>query len=256
MKKGKQAARIPGVPVDEPYLSDLVVERTIIEPDWAGQVAVIMASGPSLCAEDIAKVRRSGARTIVCNRTWEMAPWADIHYATDRHFWIDTVSGQEARKPRPGRSFMLSQSDQAALTDPSVHWIEPSRLKPGPGLQGKDLNCGFDDRPWRLRPGKNSGYAITHIAMHKFPDMIVLLGFDMKKGPYGEDYYQGHDGHRLATNPDRRAAITRDPTLRMWGQQMAFLAEAMTWWGTPIVNASRDTSIECFPRVALEEVLP
>ncbi|WP_295802144.1 hypothetical protein [uncultured Microbulbifer sp.] len=53
--------------------------------DWT--IAVCIASGPSLTAEDCDQVRQSGLPTIVTNNTWQLCPWAHTLYAMDRAWW-------------------------------------------------------------------------------------------------------------------------------------------------------------------------
>ena len=45
----------------------------------------IIASGPSLTKEDVDAVR--GLNVIVINTSYWLAPWADILYACDGHWW-------------------------------------------------------------------------------------------------------------------------------------------------------------------------
>jgi hypothetical protein len=65
---------------------------TILEPVWAGETAVLVASGPSLCPSDVDRVR-GRARVIAVNDGYRLAPWADVLYACDRR-WVDVCSAK------------------------------------------------------------------------------------------------------------------------------------------------------------------
>ena len=63
------------------------VERWRVPQMWKGQTLAILGGGPSLTAEQVELVRRSGWRCIAINDTYRLAPWADVHYFCDLRFW-------------------------------------------------------------------------------------------------------------------------------------------------------------------------
>jgi hypothetical protein len=48
---------------------------------------VCIASGPSLTAEDVERVRAAGHPVIVTNTTFRLAPWADVLFGMDSKWW-------------------------------------------------------------------------------------------------------------------------------------------------------------------------
>lgn len=54
---------------------------------WAGKAVVIIASGPSLTANDCALIEASGLPTIAVNSSWRLARFADVIYAGDEAWW-------------------------------------------------------------------------------------------------------------------------------------------------------------------------
>ena len=51
-----------------------------------GRPCVVVASGPSLTAEDVDYCRERAA-VIVVNDNYKLAPWADVLYAADPEWW-------------------------------------------------------------------------------------------------------------------------------------------------------------------------
>src|SRR5262245_15095240 len=62
---------------------------------WAGKTVVCIASGPSLIAEDCAKVKASGHPTIVTNTTFRMCPWAHVLFGFDSKWWLEYIAEVE-----------------------------------------------------------------------------------------------------------------------------------------------------------------
>lgn len=55
-------------------------------PDFTGKTVLIAASGASQRKTDIG-LAFGRAKVVVVNRTWELAPWADVFYSGDRRFF-------------------------------------------------------------------------------------------------------------------------------------------------------------------------
>lgn len=69
-----------------------------------GVIAVCIASGPSLTKEDAEATR--GLTTVVANRSFELAPWADYLIAMDAKFWqvyADKLNDFRGRRISAGR---------------------------------------------------------------------------------------------------------------------------------------------------------
>src|SRR5690606_12343680 len=69
---------------------DREARRGPCEGRW--REVVCIASGPSLAADDVEKVKawrqaKEGRGVIVTNTTFMLAPWADVLYAMDRAWW-------------------------------------------------------------------------------------------------------------------------------------------------------------------------
>jgi hypothetical protein len=56
-------------------------------PNWAGETAVIVGTGPS--AKDAPlELARGRAKVFVIKGSYKLAPWADALYGLDQGWWI------------------------------------------------------------------------------------------------------------------------------------------------------------------------
>ncbi len=124
-----------------------------------GLTWVVIASGPSLTAEDCELVRKSGQQVIVTNTTFRLCPWADALFAFDARWW--KIYGGEVAQTFSGRKVSSSQLA---------------------GKYGAEVI---------MRRYRNSGASAIALAMDYDAARIVLLGFDMQAGPNGEAHWHG-----------------------------------------------------------------
>jgi hypothetical protein len=187
-------------------------------PRWTGETVVCIASGPSLTADDCAAARASGARVIVTNTTFRDCPWADALFAFDADWWRHYIA--EVRTTFAGRLFCQSSSSPRK----GVEW---------PGLDPRYRSFG------------NSGACAVALAVAAGARDIVLIGYDCQMTG-GASHHHG----------DHPAPLRNCDTLPRWHRQFARLAAWTGARGARVVNASRETALECFPRSALAGALP
>jgi hypothetical protein len=197
-----------------------------IPRQWHGDAVVIIASGPSLCDEDIEIVRQSheagNCRVIVVNNNWERAPWADALYACDGKWWRQyqpDFAGQKWAYEDPGRD-------------------DVTRVR---GIAGASL--GAD--PSHIKLGNNSGFQAINLAYHFGCDRIVLLGFDMQGGHWHAPHRETSGG----TMTDPSAA-----NLSFWRKGLHRLAGDLSQRGVRLINASRETALK-IERMTIVEAL-
>jgi hypothetical protein len=192
---------------------------------WPGSTVVILGGGSSLTPADV-NYCRGRAKVIAIKEAHTLAPWADALYACDEKWWryykgVPEFSGLKYR-------------------------LEANGLHPWPDVQvlkntGKD---GLELSPNGLRTGQNSGYQAVNLAVHLGATKIILLGFDMWRGPSGEaNWFGKHPLHVASPYP-------------VFLQLFATIAEPLKAAGVEVINASRFTVLSTFPRMALEDVLP
>jgi hypothetical protein len=203
---------------------------------WPGCTMVILASGWSLASGHLQPMGvnrwltpdvefiRGKARVIAINNGYQLAPWADVLYACD-HRWWQWHSGVPAFE---GKKF--------ALTTLSGRWPGVTVLKRG-GTDGLALN------PNSLATGSNGGHQAINLAVHLGATRIILLGYDMQRGPKGQEHW--HPDHpQKGRNP-----------YPQWRRLMATLVKPLQDRSIEVLNCTRSTALECFPCARLEDVL-
>lgn len=198
---------------------------------WPDSTIAILASGPSLTSADADYVRSRVDAVIVINGAYELAPWADCLYGSDVHrFW----TWRQGVPDFKGLKYTV--------------WTEPGRKKKAAELGLLALqhvgDTGLSLDPTTLMTGKNSTYAAMNLAVHFGAKRIVLLGVDMQRGPRGEMHC--HADHPDKSMPPCALAMSLFPSL------VKPLAEL----GVTVVNCTRRTALDCFPRQPLELALP
>ena len=192
---------------------------------WAGQTVAVLASGPSMTAEDALYVR-GRARVITVNSTWLLAPWADVHYTNDHDLL-------EAQLPAMRREAM----GEIWCGHPT--WRHPAVRS----IPFDKTARGVTRRPGVIAWGGNSGYAALNLAYQFGAGRIVMLGFDQSDaggahwhGEHPEEYRKGFN-------------------FPMWAERFGEAARDFRRLGVDVVNCSRHTSLACFRMADLESVL-
>ncbi len=191
---------------------------------WPGETIVVLGDGPSLTREDV-DYCRGRARVIAVNFSARLAPWAHVVYSyhTTRllaHSQIDPVRF-------PGLIFSV---EPAPATWPLLR---------DTGRSGLEMD------PSGLRTGNNSGYGAIGIAKHLGARRIVLLGFDCQPAVDGCVTWRGC----------RDATVPGIYEFALWLTRFRTLPGPLQACGIELVNASRATAIDCFPRQPLREAL-
>jgi hypothetical protein len=201
------------------------------EPLFRGQTFYVLASGPSLTAEQAERVR--GRPTIAVNATCPtLAPWADVWFFTD-WFFFDQFRDEIATFP--GLTVTLSRKAKAEMPALRRVWTERRGRFPSPPM---------------VRQGRSSGQTAIGLGYAMGGVRAVLLGFDMR-------VVDGKEHHHDAYGPCDQHGMPRDPNI--YGS--SFLPAFAGWndqaraAGLEIVNATPNSALREFPMVDLEDVL-
>lgn len=186
---------------------------------WPESTIAILATGPSLTPADVEYVRGRVAAVIVVNDAYRYAPWADVLYGCDSKWW-------HWHKGVPDFAGLKYTLQAGATTFPGVQLIRQT------GDHGLELD------PGAVKTGKNSGYQAINVAVHLGAKRILLLGYDM----------QG--GHCFGNHPDGSR-----PPFALCRPKFKTLVEPLRALGVKVVNCSRATALDAFPRMPLEEAL-
>lgn len=202
------------------------------------KTAVILATGPSLRLADCRYARAHADIVIAVNDAWRLCPEADILYAADCKWWAH--HGEMVNRLFPGRKETLAlpiengrPAGKLAAEKFGAKWLWSM---PGAGIS---IDPAF------VYDGGNSTYQAMQRAIHEGASRIVFLGLDMQKSGDGKRHFFG--SHPPAMDLDSPYG-----TFIKNFEQGAKIVGAM---GIDVINASRETALECFPRMGLEEAL-
>lgn len=207
----------------------------ITRKDWRARPAVVIAAGPSLTREDVEIVRASREadriRVVSVSNAWKLcSPWADVYFAGDRRYWIEYMQPM-LRAGVPKDRIATCCNVTAKLEQVRYH-----RAANRPGLGTHELHTGG-----------NSGWMGLNLAFLYGARRIFLLGFDMQLGPADEKHFDG-------AHP-RRCDVPLN--FSEWLHRMRKAAPELEQRGCRVINCSRRTAIDCFPRSTVEaELLP
>lgn len=138
----------------------------MVSKPWAGKAVVVIASGPSLTADDCALIEAAGIPTIAVNSSWKMARFAGAVYAGDACWW--DAYGHEVDIPAE----KWTCSRQAAAKHRINH------------------HAAYG--------GYNSGMRAIQFAIERGASRIILIGFDCSLA----NGIHWHGPHELTKNPD------------------------------------------------------
>lgn len=195
---------------------------------WPGETVVCVATGPSLTQGDV-DFCRGKARVIVINDAYQLAPWADALYACDARWW-----GWHGGVPSfTGAKWSLEHSAWSNRT--SKKFADVQRLKNA----GPDGLCR---EPTGLKNGRNSGYQAINLAFLYGAKRIVLLGYDMQRSG-GKTHFFGD--HQYAAS---------SPPFDQFRRRFQSIVKPLAKSGVTVINSTRRSVLECFPKQPLETV--
>lgn len=203
---------------------------TPVQRLWPDSTIVCIGSGPSLVQEDVNACLGVGTPVIVINDTYKLAPWADALFAADYRWWVRNPEAQSFRGLKFGANRRISDT-RSTPSFPNVHVLK---------VTNRD---GFDPRPDCIRSGANSGYMAIHLAVHLGATKIILLGYDMAPSKDGRLHW--HADH----------SEQRPMQFRQWINSMTGLSVYLREHGITVINASRESALQCFDRKPLKEAL-
>lgn len=197
-------------------------------PDWSGYPVAVISAGFSATKEQAEEARALGCKVITVNRSFELAPWADIHYAADIVFWethrkeLSGLKGMKvvaAGKDEKGRKERLG-----LLTLP----VEPPR------------NGEFRLSGDAVAHGHTSGFQAANLALITRGRPILLFAYD-----YGPTHW--HGAHR------RPLGEAKPNSVHKWREALERAVGLMK--GHPFVNCSPVTKLKGMPQMTAREAL-
>lgn len=202
---------------------------------WQGQVAICIAPGPSLVREDVDQIPAS-VRVIAINDAVRIVPRPDVVYSSDGGWWTKAIKKQ--RYP------------EAAVLPVSALWMTIAQTRNGARKLFSDRMFvfkhtgkeGWDPDPYALRSLDNSGGAAIQVAAKLGASRILLLGYDMAIGPDGRKHFC--DQQKMGGS-----------NYRTFRTLIGTLVAPFQTLGIDVINCSRRSRLDCFPRLPLAEAL-
>lgn len=191
---------------------------------WPNDRCYILGGGPSLPVSSLECLRDK--RTIAVNNAYKVAPWADALFFGDCQ-WLK----------RYGQG--LDHFAGLKVTS-CASWERERTIRV---LRKELMPYGISTDPQTLRWNLSSGACAINLAYHFGVSEIVLLGFDMHKGPNGENNFHADYGHPAGRNPYPRFLL---PFL-------AIKAD-LDRLGVRVLNATPGSSLTLWPIVDPAEV--
>lgn len=205
-------------------------------PDWAGQAAVIVGTGPSATAEPLEQMRGL-CRFVVIKSSWELAPWADVLYGIDLGWWIANQGVAQFKglkvSPSPTVCKAFKGVRQVKLR-PRAHILIDQYDEHGLLILGCGLRSG----------GGHSGFQAINLAVQFGAKRIVLVGFDMTLA-HGAHWHQ--EGRGVA-----RADAGRIAT---WREEMDACAPLFESLGVTVINAAMESALTQYQKLPLTEAI-
>lgn len=188
---------------------------------------VIAASGPSLVSPDLDAVR-GRVKLCVVNNAHRLAPWADVLYAGDHQWW------RKYHKETLNFGGRILTVNHSAGILPKDDRIERIPHRTGNWLTGELPFC----------TGKNSGHAAICLihALYGATD-IALIGYDFQHTNGLHHFFGPHEG------------LVNPVNFPVWARDMAALAKSCKKWGVRVVNCTRETALDCWPRMTFGDWL-
>lgn len=200
-------------------------------PDWRGDTAVIVGTGPSAAAEPLERVRGQ-AKVFVIKSSWMLAPWADALYGLDRGWWIANKGAAQFK----GMKF--SPSPTVCRIYPDVREI---RLKARAEIltaQTGVIGCGLKSG------GGHSGFQAINLAVQFGAKRILLVGFDMTLA----NGAHWHKDYRGVAKPDAGRVLA-------WREAMDDCAPQFTALGVDVINCTMASALTAYPKQPLSDAI-
>jgi hypothetical protein len=177
--------------------------------------------------EDVRRCEVAGLPLLAVNNAYMYSSGPDIVYAGDVSWW------NRHRPYVPPYSLRFGMRSWRGLPGPGGVEV----MERGPGEH-------FSLEWPVLGTGKNGGYQAINLAYLLGYRRVILLGYDMQF-TWGRRHF--HPDH-----PDRNP---QESTMREWLRIFRKMAPAMEEAGLEVVNCTRETALNCFPLMSLEEAL-
>lgn len=197
-------------------------------PDWKGETAVIVASGPTASTVPLAKAKGK-AKFIVINNSWQLAPWADILFGCDFSWWKFAGGCPEFK------GLKMTVEAQVAKHYPDVKVVKCR--KPDDRIVLDELGT--------VGWGGNSGFHCLNLAVQFGCSKVLLVGMDMTIA-HGVHWHGKHPPHM--NNPT-------NGNIARWARAVDAAAAPIRQRGVKVFNCSDVSVLSNYPKLPFEKAL-
>lgn len=201
---------------------------------WRGETVCVLASGPSLLRSDVDAARAAAARVIAVNESWRMCPTADIVYGADCAWWTHCA---------PPASLAAERWTQPVAWEAKD--LNASGLNVIPSKSGCDIAPPGADHIFQ---GHNSAFQAMALAVIWGASKVVFLGLDLGASE-GRNHW--HDDY-----PEPLSNNSHDQKYEIFRRAFRHAAPQLQALGVTVLNASRRTTLDCFPQCSISEAFP
>lgn len=202
-----------------------------ITQTWTGLTVAIIASGPSLKAQDVAKLK-GVCRVIAINDNFKLCPWADILYAADKQWWehhsfVKSFAGERWTQSLGQRDWPQSAKSNGLRVAKCIR---------------EDTRFSFAANT--LHTGRHSGFQAINLAILKGAERVLLLGFDYAI-IHGQKHWFG----------DHPGALNKISPYGLFSASLTSASIDLADKGVEIINCSTSSALTCFRKASLADIL-
>jgi hypothetical protein len=193
-------------------------------PDWSNEVVAVVASGASASVEVVDKLR-GRCRVAVVNNSYKLAPWADLLYAADDHWW------REYKVAREFAGLKVTCGRHTAFQH-GIFFVDLIDEK----LSNTDQDNIVMEPRGTIGRGGNSGFQLINIVTQAGCKNQIWIGFDF----IGDHWHARHSPPMK--NPSQR-------TLDKWCRRLDRQAPLLESFGVTVRLVSATSALTAFTKV-------
>jgi len=202
-------------------------------PDWTGECVAIVAAGPSVKQDDVNKLK-DRIHVAVINESYRLAPWADVLYACDHHWWIHVKGAKNFS------GIKITQDEIAIRHFPELKKVSVKKDK------ASIVHELLMDKAGEVGGGGHSGFQMINLSVQFGATGILLIGFDMCGDPNKPHWHGRHA-------PPMNNPI--EVNFKNWRKYLADAKPKLEALGIDMVNCSPISTLQDYPKMTVDEAL-
>lgn len=204
-------------------------------PDWQDRYVAVVGGGASVKRDEV-DMLQGRLPVVVINESYQLAPWADVLYSCDHHWW------------RLRNSLLKNFAGLKVTQDPVAvrEFPELKKLNLRESRPGEVVDYFLMDEYGEIGSGRSSGFQVINWLAQMSVRGMALLGYDACNV---KDRIHWHGRH-----PDQLNNPTNDTFIK-WKLWLENAAPKLRELDIEVVNCSMQSAIGYFPRHSVEDAL-